>query len=40
MIYEFKLGQNDDEATKNICCVKGEGAAEQRIVIEDLSLGL
>ena len=24
-LYEFKLGNNTTEATKNICCVKGEG---------------
>ena len=25
MLYEFRLGHNDVEATKNICCVKSEG---------------
>ena len=24
MLYEFKLGHNAAEATKNICCMKGE----------------
>ena len=28
MLYEFKLGHNTAEATKNICCVKSEGAVD------------
>ena len=26
MLYEFELGHNGTEATKNICCMKGDGA--------------
>ena len=32
MLYEFELGYNTVEATKNICCVKGEGAADYSTV--------
>ena len=28
MLYDFELGHNAVEATKNICCVKGEGALD------------
>ena len=28
MFYEFKMGYNTTEATKNICYVKGEGAVD------------
>ena len=28
MVYELKLGDNAMEATKNICCVKGEGTVD------------
>ena len=27
---EFELGHNAPEATKNICCVKGEGVVDRR----------
>ena len=29
MIYKFKLNHNATEATKNICCIKGEGSVDQ-----------
>ena len=29
MIYEFKLGQNTTEATKNICCEQDEGTVDR-----------
>ena len=32
MLYDFRLGHNAMEATKNICCVKGEGAVDPNIV--------
>ena len=32
MLYEFKLGHNAAEATKNICCVKGEGTVDYNTV--------
>ena len=28
MLYKFKLGYNDTETTKNICCAKGGGAVD------------
>ena len=28
MLYEFKLCHNAVEATKNICCMEGEGAVD------------
>ena len=28
MLYKFELAHNAAEATKNICCVKGEDAAD------------
>ena len=31
MIYEFELGHNATEATKNICCAKGDGAVDHSI---------
>ena len=27
-LHEFKLGHNSVKSTKNICCVKGEGAVD------------
>ena len=42
--YEFKLGHNPSEATKNICFAKGEGAVDHQFsnqMVEDISpLGL
>ena len=32
MLYELELGHNAAEATKNICCVKDEDAADQSTV--------
>ena len=32
MLYEFKMGHNVTEATKNICCVKSEGTFDQNTV--------
>ena len=32
MPYEFELVHNTVEATKNICCAKGEGAVDHRTV--------
>ena len=32
MIYKFKLGHNAVEATRNICCVKGEDTVDQSTV--------
>ena len=32
MLYKFKLGHNSIETTKNITCVKGEGAVDHSIV--------
>ena len=29
MLYEFKLGYNTAEATKNICCVKDESTVDR-----------
>ena len=28
MLYEFKLGRNTTEATKNICCARDDGAVD------------
>ena len=33
MLYKFELGHNTTEATKNICCVKGEGIDDHSTVI-------
>ena len=33
MLYDFKVGHNADEATKNISCVKSEGTVNRKIVI-------
>ena len=32
ILYKFELGHNIMEATKNICCMKGEGAIDHRTV--------
>ena len=32
MLYKFKLGHNTVEATKNICCAKGEGTFDDDTV--------
>ena len=32
MLYELELGQSTAEATKSICCVKGEGAVDHNAV--------
>ena len=32
MLYESKLGHNIVEATKNICCAKGEGAVDHSTI--------
>ena len=32
MLYEIKPGHNVAEATKNICCVKGEGVVDHSTV--------
>ena len=32
MLYEFKLGYNTMEATKDICCVKDEGVVDHNTV--------
>ena len=32
MLYEFELGHNTTEATKNIYCVKGESAVDHNTV--------
>ena len=33
ILYKFKLGHNAAEATKNICCVKNEGAAVDQSIV-------
>ena len=32
MVYKFKLGLNTVKATKNSCCVKGQGAVDHGTV--------
>ena len=32
MLYEFEMDHNAAEATKNICCGKGEGAVDHNAV--------
>ena len=32
MLYEFERGYNVAEATKNVCCAKGEGAIDHSTV--------
>ena len=32
MLYKFKLGDNTARATKNICCVKGDGVVDHSTV--------
>ena len=36
MLYEFKLGHNASEATKNIYCIQGEGAIDHGTVPDGL----
>ena len=42
MFYEFKLGSNAAQATKIICCVKGESAVDHNVVhmVQEILLGL
>ena len=32
LLYEFELGHNAAEVTKNICCAKGEGRVDQSTI--------
>ena len=32
MVYEFELGHNAAETTKDICCTKGEGTLDQSAI--------
>ena len=32
MLYKFKLSHHAEEATKNICCMKGKGVADHSTV--------
>ena len=41
MLYELELGINDVEATKKICCTKGESALNyNNQMVEKILLGL
>ena len=40
MLYEFEMSHNDLEATKNICCTKGEGSVDHSTVLVYVPLKL